>query len=91
MAKEGKYVYDWPRPMVTVDAAVFTFSGDAAKVLLINRGNEPFKGMWALPGGFVGMDEELEDLRAQGLVGWVSKPPSLEQLAHMVARAIEER
>lgn len=61
MAEKGKYVYDWPRPMVTVDAAVFTFSCDRAKVLLINRGNEPFKGKWALPGGFVGMDEELED------------------------------
>jgi 8-oxo-dGTP diphosphatase len=61
MNTKGKYVYDWPRPMVTVDAAVFTFSGDMVKVLLINRGNEPFKGKWALPGGFVGMDEELED------------------------------
>ncbi len=61
MAEKGKFVYDWPRPMVTVDAAVFTFSGDKAKVLLINRGNEPFKGKWALPGGFVDMDEELED------------------------------
>jgi len=61
MAKKGKYVYDWPRPMVTVDAVVFTYSGDRAKVLLINRGKEPFKGKWALPGGFVDMDEELED------------------------------
>ncbi len=61
MNKKGKYVYDWPKPMVTVDAAVFTFSGDRVKVLLINRGNEPFKGKWALPGGFVDMDEELED------------------------------
>ncbi len=61
MAEKGKYVYDWPRPMVTADAAVFTFSGDRVRVLLINRGNEPFKGQWALPGGFVGMDEELED------------------------------
>ncbi len=61
MNTKGKYVYDWPRPMVTADAAVFTFSGDKAKVLLINRGNEPFKGKWALPGSFVGMDEELED------------------------------
>ncbi len=67
MAEKGKYVYDWPRPMVTVDAAVFTFSGDKAKVLLINRGNEPFKGMWALPGGFVNMDEELEDAVAREL------------------------
>ena len=61
MAEKGKYVYDWPRPMVTVDAVVFTRTGDKTKVLLINRGNEPFKGKWALPGGFVGMDEELED------------------------------
>ncbi len=60
MNTKGKYVYDWPRPMVTVDAAVFTFSGDKARVLLINRGNEPFKGKWALPGGFVGIDEELK-------------------------------
>ena len=61
MNTKGKYIYDWPRPMVTVDAAVFTFSGDRVKVLLINRGKEPFKGKWALPGGFAGMDEELED------------------------------
>jgi 8-oxo-dGTP diphosphatase len=61
MATKGRYVYDWPRPMVTVDAAVFNISGDKIKMLLINRGNEPFKGRWALPGGFVEMDEELED------------------------------
>jgi 8-oxo-dGTP diphosphatase len=58
---KGKYVYNWPRPMVTVDAAVFTQSGDKTRILLIKRGSEPFKGMWALPGGFVDMDEELED------------------------------
>ncbi|MGD2095379.1 MAG: NUDIX hydrolase [Phycisphaerales bacterium] len=61
MNKKGKYTYDWPRPMVTVDAAVFAFSGDRTKLLLINRGNKPYKGMWALPGGFIEMDEELED------------------------------
>jgi two-component system cell cycle sensor histidine kinase/response regulator CckA len=37
------------------------------------------------------MDEELEDLRVQGLVGWITKPPNLEQLAQLVARALEER
>jgi 8-oxo-dGTP diphosphatase len=58
---KGKYIYDWPRPMVTVDAAVFTHSGGKIRVLLIKRGNEPFKGKWAIPGGFVDMDEELED------------------------------
>jgi 8-oxo-dGTP diphosphatase len=67
MARKGKYVYDWPRPMVTVDAAVFTFSGNTAKLLLINRGREPFKGKWALPGGFIDIDEELEDAVAREL------------------------
>ena len=47
--------------MVTADALVFTRSGGKTKVLLIKRGNEPFKGKWAVPGGFVNMDEELED------------------------------
>jgi 8-oxo-dGTP diphosphatase len=61
MKKKGKYTYDWPRPMVTVDAVVFTKADDKTKVLLINRGKEPFKGKWALPGGFIDMDEELED------------------------------
>jgi len=61
MNTKGKYVYDWPRPMVTVDAVVFTKTEDKTKVLLINRGKEPFKGKWALPGGFIDMDEELED------------------------------
>ena len=60
MAEKKQYVYDWPRPMVTVDAVVFAFVGKQAKLLLINRKNEPFKGRWALPGGFVDMDEELE-------------------------------
>ena len=60
MSGKGKYVYEWPRPMVSVDAAVFSFVKDKARVLLIKRGNEPFKGKWALPGGFVGIDEELK-------------------------------
>jgi 8-oxo-dGTP diphosphatase len=67
MAKKGKYVYDWPRPMVTVDAAVFAFFGKKAKLLLINRGNQPFKRQWALPGGFIDIDEELEDAAVREL------------------------
>ena len=65
--QKGKYVYDWPRPMVTVDAVVFAFFKGGPRVLLINRGDEPFKGKWALPGGFVGIDEELEDAAAREL------------------------
>ena len=46
--------------MVTVDALVFAVCGDDVKVLLVRRGHEPFAGLWAVPGGFVDMDEELE-------------------------------
>ncbi len=67
MAKKGKYVYDWPRPMVSVDAAVFAFFRNKAKLLLVNRKKEPFKGKWALPGGFVNIDEELDDAVAREL------------------------
>jgi 8-oxo-dGTP diphosphatase len=67
MAKKGKYIYDWPRPMVSVDAVVFAFFKNKAKLLLVNRGNEPFKGKWALPGGFVEIGEELEEAVAREL------------------------
>jgi 8-oxo-dGTP diphosphatase len=67
MNKKGKYVYDWPRPMVTADAAVFAVVKNQIKLLLINRGNDPYKGKWAFPGGFVNMDEELDDAVAREL------------------------
>jgi len=60
MAEKGTYTYDWPRPMVSVDAVVFSRAADRTEVLLINRGKEPFKGCWAVPGGFLELDEELE-------------------------------
>src|SRR6185295_6065700 len=46
---------------VTVDCVVFGFDGSALKVLLIRRGRDPFKGRWALPGGFVHLDESLDE------------------------------
>lgn len=67
MLKKGKYIYDWPRPMVTVDIAVFNQLKDKLHILLIQRGKEPFKGFWALPGGFVEMDEELDEAAAREL------------------------
>ena len=51
MAEKGIYIYDWPRPMVTVDAVVFSLSGGKTQVLLVNRGREPYKGKWAVPEG----------------------------------------
>ena len=61
------YTYEYPRPMVTVDAAVFTVHDGALEILLIQRGHEPAKGKWALPGGFLEMDEELVDAAAREL------------------------
>ena len=53
------YEYKYPRPAVTADAVVITQNGPR-KVLLIERGGEPFKGCWAFPGGFMNMDETAE-------------------------------
>lgn len=67
MAEKGTYRYDYPRPMVTVDAVVFAEHRGRLEVLLVQRGSEPFAGMWALPGGFVEMDEPLADAAAREL------------------------
>ncbi len=58
MAKQH-YTYEYPRPMVTVDAVVFAIRDGALNVLLIERGIEPYAGTWAIPGGFVEMQETL--------------------------------
>lgn len=54
------YTYKYPHPSVTTDCVIFGFDGIGLKVLLIERGIEPFKGRWAFPGGFVNMDETCE-------------------------------
>lgn len=55
------YTYDYPRPALTVDCVVFGFDEGDLKVLLVRRDVAPFRGKWALPGGFVRMDESLDD------------------------------
>src|SRR5436309_9793411 len=55
------HTYQYPRAALTVDCVVFGYDESELKVLLIERALEPFKGRWALPGGFVRVDETLEE------------------------------
>ena len=61
MSPAKTYSYRYPRPMVTVDAVVFRQTRQRLEVLVVERGKPPYAGMLALPGGFVEMDEDLED------------------------------
>ena len=55
------YCYDYPRPSVTVDIVLLSDTGSCLQVLLIRRKNPPFRNLWALPGGFLEMDESLQE------------------------------
>ena len=59
MIENMEYTYKYPRPAVTADCVVISKESEP-KVLLIQRGNEPYKGCWAFPGGFMDMDETTE-------------------------------
>lgn len=64
MSIEAQQSYDatkYDRPSVTTDVVIFSILDEMLKVLLIKRKSWPFEGMWAIPGGFVHMDESLED------------------------------
>ena len=58
--EEKQYCYKYPHPAVTTDCVIFGFDGNELKVLLIERGIEPYKGHWAFPGGFLNPDESAE-------------------------------
>lgn len=58
---ERDYCYDFPRPALTVDIAVFRRSGGRHELLLVRRKKDPFAGRYALPGGFVNEMEPLEN------------------------------
>src|SRR5262245_11353587 len=63
MMPENAETYDparYDRPSVTVDVVIFTLQGGELHVLLVKRRNWPFEGCWAIPGGFINMDESLE-------------------------------
>lgn len=59
--EEFKYHYKYPHPSVTTDCVIFGFDGKQLKILLVQRGREPYKGRWAFPGGFLNIDESAEE------------------------------
>jgi 8-oxo-dGTP diphosphatase len=68
------YSYKYPHPALTADCVIFSFSSDnssksysSPSVLLVQRRNEPYKGFWALPGGFMNIDETIEQCAAREL------------------------
>lgn len=68
-------------PLVTVDIVVFTVKNEKLQLLLIKRAKDPFKGSWAIPGGFVEKDESLEEAAIRELAEETSvKDLYLEQL-----------
>jgi 8-oxo-dGTP diphosphatase len=75
------YTYKYPRPCVTTDVVVFAVDAAALKILLIKRKDEPFKGSWALPGGFLKMQEDLLDGASRELLEETGVTPAhMEQL-----------
>lgn len=58
--KPGTFCYEYPHPAITADCIIFCLHPDDLKCLLIQRKHDPFAGYWALPGGFVDIDEDIE-------------------------------
>jgi 8-oxo-dGTP diphosphatase len=63
----GDEVIPYERPSVAVDIVLLAWRDDELSVLLIRRRHGPYEGYWALPGGFVGIDESLEEAAAREL------------------------
>jgi 8-oxo-dGTP diphosphatase len=68
MKQTVKYQYEYPRPAITSDCVIFGFDGGELKLLLLEREKEPFKNKWALPGGFVHIDETIEECAKRILI-----------------------
>jgi 8-oxo-dGTP diphosphatase len=61
------YCYEYPHPAVTTDVVAFTVIRDDLQVLLIRRARPPYRGAWALPGGFINPDETLKECACREL------------------------
>lgn len=60
MNNDPRFCYRYPHPAVTTDVVVFTIRAGRLHLLLVERGNPPFHGHWALPGGFLDIGEDLD-------------------------------
>jgi 8-oxo-dGTP diphosphatase len=67
MPSPARFCYSYPRPSVTTDVALLTLREQRLQLLLIRRSNPPHADMWALPGGFLEMDEDLPACAAREL------------------------
>lgn len=68
MAAKGTYTYDYPRPALTADCVIFGLDSlNELSVLLIERGDDPYKKCWAFPGGFLEMDETTVEAASREL------------------------
>jgi len=61
------YKYEYPHPAVTTDIVIFTIRDERLQLLLIKRRETPYRGKWALPGGFLQMKETLDECAAREL------------------------
>ncbi len=92
MTATKPYAYVHPHPAVTTDIVVFTVRDDALELLLIRRGNPPYAGAWALPGGFLDIDEDLDACAARELAEETGvRDVALEQLHTFGAVARDPR
>lgn len=66
-APQETFSYRYPHPAVTTDVVVFTILAGRLNLLLVKRANPPYKGDWALPGGFLDIDEDLDTCAAREL------------------------
>ena len=74
------YTYKYPHPAVTTDCVIFGFDGKELKILLIERGIDPYKGCWAFPGGFMNIDETAEQCAKRELKEETGlEPANIEQ------------
>jgi 8-oxo-dGTP diphosphatase len=87
-SKENKYCYDYPRPCVASDCLIIN---EQREILLIQRKHPPHEGCWALPGGFLEMDETTEQCAARELEEETGVEVNEKDLIHVAVFSAVDR